>query len=80
MGIIIGSSYRGSDRPAQGAADNRTIAATNLIADRRTGGATNTATNRGIQGGVVSICLNNHQRNRQSKIFNVHRCRVVPAS
>jgi len=79
MGIIIGSNRR-PDGTTQRTTDNRTIAATHLITDRRTGGATDTATNRCIQGGIVGIGLNNHQRNRQSKIFNVHRCRVVPAS
>jgi hypothetical protein len=79
MGIIIGSN-RGPYSPTQRTADNRTIAATHLIANRRTGGATDTATNRRIQGGIVGIGLNNHQCNRENKIFNVHRCRVIPSS
>ena len=77
MRIIIGSD-RGPGCPAQRTADNRTIAATHLIADRRTGSATDTATNRRVQGGIVGIRLNNHQCNRQSKIFHVHKRRVIP--
>ena len=77
--IIIGGN-RGPDGSTQRTAYYRTIAATHLISDCRTGSTTDTATNRRVQGGIVGICLNNHQRNRQSKIFNVHKCRVVPAS
>jgi len=79
MGIIIGSN-RGSYGSTQRTTDNCTIAATHLIADRRTGSATDPAADRCVQGGIVGIRLNNHQRNRQSYIFNVHKCRVVPAS
>jgi len=63
MGIIIGGN-RGPDGSTQRTTNNRTIAATHLIADRRTGSATDPATNRRIQGGIVGIRLNNHQRNR----------------
>ena len=63
MGIIIGSN-RGPDGSTQCTTNNRTIAATHLIADRRTGSATDTATNRRVQRGIVGICLNNHQGNR----------------
>jgi hypothetical protein len=75
MGIIIGGN-RGSGGTTQGTADYRTIAATHLIAYRRTGGTTDTATNRRIQGGIIGIRLNNHQRKRHCKIFDIHERRV----
>ena len=63
MGIIIGSN-RSPDGSTQRTTDNRTIAATHLIADCRAGSATDSATNCRVQGGIVGIRLNNHQRNR----------------
>jgi hypothetical protein len=44
-----------TDRATQGATENGTVTATDLVADRRAGRATNTAPDGRIQGGVPGI-------------------------
>jgi hypothetical protein len=52
---------RGANRATEGAADNRAIAAGDLVADCRAGSSPDTPADRRIHSGVVRRCIHGQQ-------------------